>query len=61
MKTENSSKWLKKTYPKDTVYIHISLEIELSEGEKVVYLINFCILIVSAFMKAVKHEENVEH
>ena len=40
---------------------HISLKIELSEGEKVVYLINFCILIVSAFMKAVKHEETVEH
>ena len=40
---------------------HISLKRELSEGEEVVYLIHFCILIVSAFMKAVKHEENVEY
>ena len=32
------------------------LKIELSEGQEVVYLINFCIFIVSAFMKAVKHE-----
>ena len=32
-----------------------------TEGEEVVYLIHFCILIVSAFMKVVKHEDNVEH
>ena len=48
MKTENSSKYLK------THIHHISLKIELpSEGEEVVYLINICILIVGAFMKAV--------
>ena len=41
--------------------LHISLKIELSEGEEVVYLVNFGIFIISAFMKAVKHEENVEH
>ena len=42
-------------------YAPYSLKIELSEGEEVVELINFCILMVSAFMKSVKHEENVEH
>ena len=51
-----------KTFRLKTLYtLLVSLKTELSEGEEVVYLMNFCILIVSAFMKTVKQDGNVEH